>query len=153
MSSRDSDGQSVSVKKRHEDDLFSASYDRCINLHDGDVRFVNHFYGVLKGRDPDIAEIFEAFPVHHQVHVLRTALYLLVDFCDNQTPSADFTKLVDSHTDNHLGLRPYMLEIWLECILETVAEYDPQFSEVTKAAWITKIKPGIDFLKSALEKA
>jgi hemoglobin-like flavoprotein len=133
--------------------LFNASYDRCMNLNDNDVRFVNHFYAILKGRDQKISDIFEAFPVHHQLHVVRTAIYLLTDYNENKSPSSDFTMFVDSHTDKRLGLEPYMLDIWLDCLLETVAALDTSFSDEIRAAWLARIKPGTDYLKSALEKA
>lgn len=153
MPSLDSNSAACQTREHQQKELFNASFDRCLHLNDGDVKFVNYFCGILKGRDQNISNLFEAFPVHHQIHTLRTALYLLVDHQNNEMPSSEFIEFVSSHRNFRGKLRPYMLDIWLECLLETVAECDPLYSESIRAAWRAKFKPTTILLKSALENA
>ena len=133
-----------------DEKIFKDSYDRCINLNDGDVKFVNHFYSVLKGRDSKISKLLESYPVYLQVRLVRNIIYLLADFRSSHAISPEIRNFATSHSELKPAIEPFMLALCVECLLETVAEFDPEYNSRIRAAWLAVIRPGIDYLKSVL---
>jgi len=137
----------------NDEKIFRESYDRCINLNDGDVKFVNHFYSKLKARNSKIFEILEPYPVYFQVRLVRVIIYLLADFRSSHSLSAEFKNFMKSHSHLQADLKPFMLSLCLECLLETVAEFDPEYNTQVRTAWLSILKPGSDYLQAALAAA
>jgi hypothetical protein len=47
-----------------------------------------------------------------------------------------------------LDIKPEFYDLWLDRLLQAVAEFDPLFDARTGTAWRRLLRPGIEFMKS-----
>lgn len=153
MPTENSSEVDVAEPVTNDQKIFRESYDRCIHLNDGDVKFVNHFYSKLKARNSTISALLESYPVYFQVRLVRVVIYLLADFRSSHSLSPEFKNFMKSHSGLQADLQPFMLSLCLECLLETVVEFDPGYDDRVRAAWLSVLKPGLDYLQSELAAA
>lgn len=46
-----------------------------------------------------------------------------------------------------LDIHPELYDLWLECLIETVAEFDDGFRDEVELAWRLVLSPGIVYMK------
>lgn len=46
-----------------------------------------------------------------------------------------------------LGVDAQLYDLWLECLIATVAETDPEYSPIVESSWREGLKPGIARMK------
>jgi hemoglobin-like flavoprotein len=125
---------------------FNESLDRCL----ADAAFLDRFYHRLTSSSEEIAEKFRQTDFDRQKAALKTALFVLL-FAHQWNVAGDtyLQGLARRHNRNDLDVRPDLYDIWTDCLLQTVAEFDPSFGPPVEDAWRKVVGPGIEFLKAA----
>ncbi|MDZ7669009.1 MAG: globin domain-containing protein [Gammaproteobacteria bacterium] len=127
--------------------LFDASYRR---LFGGDVAagqsdpFFAAFYRRFLA-DPDIAAMFRDTDMDRQVVMLRKSFFHLAGFYVTNAPSGELERVAQIHT--RLGITSAHYDQWLDCLVATVAEFDPDCDHATELAWRWALTPGVTFMK------
>lgn len=128
--------------------LFDASYERlfgdAIATDDSADPFFAAFYDRFLD-DPDIAELFHSTDMQRQVSMLRKSFFHLAGFYVTNTPSGELERMARLHY--RLGISADHYDCWLDCLVATVAEFDPKCDQATELAWRCALIPGITFMK------
>jgi len=126
-------------------DAVTASYHRC-RASDG---FFDRFYERFLAKSPDIAHKFRHTDFKRQKLMLRESLISMLLFNhDVGTAREELERLGERHSRRQVDIAPYMYELWLDSLCETIAEHDPEFTPQLEAEWRSAMKAGIELLIS-----
>ena len=130
----------------HETDveLFNDSIERC----SGKPEFLPRFYALFLASSGEVARKFEHTDMRKQARLLKTSLYILMMASDQSERVAHLERLAKRHSRAGLDIKPELYDLWLDRLLQTVAEFDPLFSPETATAWRHVLQPGIEFMKA-----
>ncbi len=133
---------------------FDASYARIfgddVTISESSEPFFEAFYAHFLS-DAEINDFFRETDMQRQISMLRRSFFQLVGFYVSCEPSAELERIALVH--NRLGVDPSHYDRWLDAIVETVREQDPQCGEITELAWRLALTPGITYLKLSAKLA
>ncbi len=113
----------------------------------GDV--LSRFYDLFLDSDPDVKKRFENTDFERQQAMIRASLETAIFTAANdQYSQAELHRVRSTHGHSHLGIPPHLYELWRDCLIQAVSEFDPEFREPTKEAWLRVLQPAIDFIAS-----
>ncbi len=126
-------------------ELFNSSYDRCQSK----PGFLERFYEIFLGSSEEVAEKFQHTDFARQTQVLKASLYMLM-LASLGTPEAlqHLERMAQLHSRTQLDIRPELYDLWLNCLLKAVGEFDRSFDEQTEGAWRRVLQHGIDYIKA-----
>ena len=111
--------------------------------------FLESFYARFLGSSPEVAEKFKHTDFQHQRRMLKSSLYLLVFAAEGKEEGlTHLERMGELHGRSGRDIRPELYDLWLECLMQCVREYDPQFNPEIELAWNNVLQEGIAFLKS-----
>jgi len=125
--------------------LAKASYDRCCQAPD----FLPTFYRNFLTACPEAAPFFARTDFDRQGKLLRHAIGLLLIF-PNQPPEEPtlLTRVAERHSRRELDIAPAFYRPFVDSLIETVRQFDRQFTPFIEAAWRTTVEPGVEYMKS-----
>ncbi len=133
------------------DTRFEASYQRVIGegvgLTELGRNFFERFYENFFGTSEEIRAKFANTDMSKQVQILQKSMYHMVSFYLLKTESAFLRGIALTHNQDHLQIEPHLYDIWLDSLLLTVEQMDPEFEPETRLAWTLAMMPGIVYLK------
>ncbi len=124
-------------------ELFNDSLERCTSR----PGFLEHFYETLMTESPEAAEKLRHTDIKKQALMLKASLYMLM-LAGKPEAEKHLKRIASIHSRRGRDIRPELHDVWLECLLRTVREFDPQFDPHIEAAWRNTLRPGIEFIKS-----
>lgn len=130
------------MTERHLE-LFNDSLERCTARPD----FIERFYEIFIGSSSAVAEKFKNTNFNKQRRMLKASLYTLV-FAAEGKPEGQLHLERISKLHNEIDVRPEMYDLWLDCLMQAVREFDPYFRPEVEAAWRSILSQGIDFMKA-----
>ena len=129
-------------------ELFKGSLRRCLDAPD----FLVRFYELFLNSSPEVRAKFEKTDFEKQRRALRDSFFVL-EMIGESTPDAPtwkaLKKLAVTHDRQHMDVQPELYDLWLECLLKSVAEHDPQYSAEVGLAWRIQLKDGIEYMRAA----
>ncbi len=124
---------------------FYASLERC-QRRGGLIR---HFYEIFLMSSDEVAEKFRNTDMESQERILMTSFYLMMlGDAERAEGKAHYERLATLHDRNHLDIRPELYDLWLDCLLQAVQEFDPEYCDEVKNAWCEMMGPGLRFMKA-----
>ncbi|QKX16302.1 globin [Microbulbifer sp. YPW1] len=127
-----------------DSDIVFQSYGRCCNREG----FFIDFYDRFMGSSEEIRALFKDTNMPAQRHLLRNGIMQLVLHARGM-PDTKLKALGKSHSRDGYGIRPDWYGLWLDALLATLRQYDPEFNEDTALAWRRAIEPGIELIRGA----
>lgn len=119
-------------------ETFAASLARCRESAD----FSAAFYERLLASDDDIRAKFRFTNMKAQRSMLEQALVVCGDVVAGKPEAlARLGELGRSHDAMHLDIRPEWYPLWLEAIVKTASEFDPQWTPEVRQAWQSVLGP------------
>lgn len=128
-------------------DIFEASFAR-VSSTNLDQEFFATFYARFLLTDPKVAAMFSKTDMGHQFGMLRESLSELVEFSMTHIKTEYIVKLAQVHGARGRMVIPAFYDSWLDALVETVHEIDPEASPEVEMAWRVVLAPGIAFMKS-----
>ena len=129
-------------------ELFDASYTRLfgegVGIREESNPFFERFY-IHFLDDPRVADAFRNTDMNRQVGMLRRSFFHLVAFYVSHEPSAELERVARVH--QHLGIAGTLYDLWLEALIETVREFDPDCDLTTELAWRLAMAPGLTYMR------
>ena len=119
------------------------SYGRCC----ASPGFFDSFYQRFLASSPIIRDKFTATDMVAQKHLLRAGILNLVLHARGMSDSK-LRALGHSHSREGFDIRPELYELWLEALLQTVAEHDREAGADELLAWREVLGKGIALIKS-----
>ncbi|NNG16696.1 MAG: globin [Gemmatimonadales bacterium] len=126
--------------------LAKASYDRCCAVPDFFPSFYQHFFTTR----PDVRPLFAKTDFRRQHNLLRHALSLLLIYPNK--PEAEgrslLRRVAERHSRADLAIDPSLYEPFIDALMLTVKQHDPEFSPEIEAAWRATVQQGVEYMMS-----
>jgi hemoglobin-like flavoprotein len=124
--------------------LAKASYDRCCQA----PNFIPDFYKMFLAACPEAAPMFAKTDFDRQVKLLRHAIGLLLIF-PNQPPGEPtlLTRVAERHSRRELNIAPALYAPFINSLIDTVRQFDREFTPAVEAAWRETVAPGVEYMK------
>ena len=133
----------------HTVETFHDSLDRC----QATPTFFANFYDRFIRAHPEVAAKFARTDMRKQQWVLQASLHMIMLASQGNGASQVYlARVAERHSRRHLDIPPEMYDLWLQCLVETVAEIDPRFNEDVRLAWRRVMASGISYMKSGYEE-
>ena len=123
---------------------FDASLQRC----NADPRFLDLFYEAFLASSPKVREKFKNTDFVRQKRALRASLQLILLAATGESggPERYLKDIATQHSARHLAIGAELYDLWLDSLLATVQECDPQFTPDVSAAWEAVMMVGIHYM-------
>jgi len=129
------------------DSYFDQSYERIKRVKKNDKSFFDAFYENFTSASPVVADHFRNTDMTQQKKMLEKSFYSLFIFYATNNANDYLEKIAKHHSKAHANVAPELYDLWLECLIKTVAEYDPLFDENTELSWRVVLSSGITYMK------
>jgi len=130
---------------------FTASYERVIGegvgITEGGRAFFHRFYENFLASSVQVQEKFRNTDMDRQELVLQKGLYHLISFYLMKMDNEFLKSIATSHDRHHYNIEPELYDVWLDALLKTVEEMDPECDNDLKLAWQIVMTPGILYMK------
>jgi hemoglobin-like flavoprotein len=126
---------------------FEESYRRL--TRDSGVRgdFIERFYERFIAGSPDVARRFELTDMRRQQLMLARSLDEMARFSKDRRAPETLRRTAARHGPGDLGIPPGLYDQWLESLLASVREFDPECSDEVLLAWRIVLAPGIEYMR------
>jgi len=132
--------------------IFDASYKRILNNNKNDIGFFEAFYHRFLGIDNEIARRFSNTDMATQQSMLKKSFYSLFAFYASGQADDAIRGIAERHNHKNLDIKPEFYDLWLECLIQTIKQYDEQFCDDVELAWRLVMTPGIIYMKFKYDK-
>lgn len=130
--------------------VFDASLSRC-NIA---PQFLDRFYERFLASSPKVREKFANTNFVRQKRALRASLQILSLVADDDRgPGRYLGELAVQHGQKHLDIGAELYDLWLDSLIATVREIDPQFDAEIEGAWEQVAMVGIHYMISKRDSA
>lgn len=126
------------------ENIFDQSYNRV--MKEG-VNFFNVFYDGFLKSSPEVEKAFKNTSMDHQILIMEKSFYKLFVFYATSSVDDYLSSIADNHNQKNLNIKPYLYDLWLECIIETVRKTDQKCNDSVELAWRLILSPGITYMK------
>jgi hemoglobin-like flavoprotein len=124
--------------------LFNDSLERCM----GRSGFLDCFYDHFLASAAEVAEKLKHTNSHKQKGGLKVSLYMMMLAAGGKAEAyAHLERIATRHSRNGLDIRPELYDLWLDCMVQAVKEFDPLFTSETERVWRSMLKPGVEFMR------
>jgi hemoglobin-like flavoprotein len=130
------------------DEKVAARFDESLRRCDSDPRFLDIFYERFLASSPDVQEKFANTDFSRQKRLLRASFYLILLASEDEThgPENYLKHLTVSHGASGLEIGAHFYDLWLDSLLATVKQCDPEYSSEVEAAWEEVMGVGIEYM-------
>ena len=80
--------------------------------------------------------------------MLQSSVTILLNFFVTDRPDDYLLKLAERHGRRGAEIPPGLYSVWLDCLVETVRQFDSKFNEEVETAWRVVFSKGIKFMTS-----
>jgi len=122
--------------------LVRPSFRRCCE-HGPEI--FDTFYASLADHVAGVGPMFAGTDMQKQNELIRTGIETLIDFaCGEEAAETELDRLGLLHNRQTLNVLPEMYPGWVDALMEMVAEFDPQRTDIIEAGWREVVQPGIE---------
>jgi len=133
------------------ENTFTESYARIfgtkIKIDEKGNQFFDVFYRRFSASHTDIAKAFKDSDMEKQKNNLKKSLLYGVNFIENSNSLDYMHKIAVSHNKQHYNIKPEFYDLWMDCMIETVREFDSNFCDDIELAWRLAFAPCITYMK------
>ncbi len=121
------------------------SYDRCCAAE----HFFEDFYRNFFARCPRAKPMFAHTDFERQNNLLRHAFGLLLIFPNQpEREPTILARVAERHSRRELGVDPSMYQPFIDALIDTVRDCDPQFTAAVESAWRRTVERGVAYMQS-----
>lgn len=108
------------------------------------------FYEILLDSDPRIKAMFKNTNFERQRGLFIHGVLMLIEHADGKPLGGMAVKrLGELHSRKKMNVPPGLYPIWVKCLVETLANLDPEFSPGLEREWRETLQKGIDVMTRA----
>ena len=124
------------------------SYGRCVITRETKDAFFQTFYRKFLASHPAINEMFKHTKFDKQITMLKNAISMAILFAEKEDDLARdvLSKIRRSHSRSRQNVKPEYYTLWLNSLVDTFNECDPQFSVQLEADWRELMQVTIDYI-------
>jgi hemoglobin-like flavoprotein len=122
-----------------------ASYDRCCQAPD----FLQTFYRSLLAACPEAVPLFVHTDFERQNKLLRHAVGLLLIFPNQPAKEPTLlSRVAERHSRRDLNIAPALYRPFIDSLIDTVRQFDREFTPAVEEAWRETVAPGVEYMKA-----
>lgn len=126
--------------------IFTASYARVLG-EDSRQRFFDAFYDKFLASSPVVAEKFSHTDLQRQKRMLQKSLVHVTNLYSDLKVPEELSYVAALHSHSQKDIQPHLYDFWLDSLIDTVREHDPEFSSDVELAWRMALAAGIAYMK------
>ena len=130
---------------------FEGSYARVIGSGVGITAkgqdFFERFYDIFLSSNDEIQNKFSKTDMQKQVGVLQKGVFQLISFYLTKSDGEYIHSIALTHRRSEYDIQPIYYDLWLDALISTVKERDPDYEDRVGLAWRIVMTPGILYLK------
>ncbi len=126
------------------DVVFDSSFRRIQSA--GDV-FFDRFYDRFLSTSDEIRSRFSGTNMRRQKDLLKSSFFHLVNFYVSHRDNDYLKEMAHRHSRSALDIQPTMYDSWMNCLIDTVRDTDPECTNDVLLAWTVVLAPGIAYMK------
>ncbi len=132
------------------DERILKTFDDSLARCNANPAFLDRFYETFLASSPKVREKFAHTDFTRQKRALRASLYamLLAASDEDKGPERYLRDLAELHSSRRLSIGAEFYDLWLDSLLATVKEFDPEYSPEVEKTWERVMMVGIDYLLS-----
>ena len=138
-----------------DDHTFSQSYTRIfgeqIKIGERGNQFFAAFYRRFVASSEEVAKAFKNTDMHKQQNMLKKSLLYSINFIASSKNFDALDRIAVSHSKRNYNIKPELYDVWLDCMVATAREFDPEFSDDVELAWRLAFAQTITFMKFRYE--
>ena len=121
-------------------ELYNTSFENCVSQ----TGFLPRFYDLFIASSPAIRDKFKHTDLKRQVRILKRSLYTLtMASVGTHEAEREILRLRETHGPCGLGIEPFMYDLWLDCLLQAVREFDNAWTPDVERSWRATLEPHI----------
>ena len=129
------------------EELFQLSFNQILFDSVKRTQFFEKFYTNFIDQAPDVKAYFSKSDMQQQSKILRQSFLYVIEFSTTNKPTTRLKELAELHSRKQLNIPPELYEHWLNAMLKTVGEINPDTDGGTIEAWREVLLPGIEYMK------
>jgi hypothetical protein len=127
---------------------FNESLDRCLQA----PGFLKRFYEIFLASSPEVRAKFQHVDMSRQRQVLHQSLKLtLMSAYGTPESTRGLQNLAQTHSRQARDIPPHLYDLWLDALVKSASEHDPNFTPELGLAWRDMLQPTIRFLTDRYE--
>lgn len=115
--------------------------------------FLTRFYEIFFDQSPEIAEYFTGNDMSRQREMLAQSLHEMVEFSTTRVASERLRRVAMRHSELDRDVAPRHYDTWLDSLVSTVREFDPEFTSEVELSWRVVLAPGIAYMKYRYDRS
>ncbi len=127
--------------------IFDDSYERVLKIQHDQQGFFEAFYNRFIKADSRVAELFKHSDMERQQRMLEKSFYRLIVFYATNYADDYLEQVAIKHSKRVHNVPPDLYDLWLDNLMITVSEFDPQYDENIELAWRLVLSTGITYMK------
>jgi hypothetical protein len=128
-------------------EIFDDSYSRLTCDRDEYLDFLTRFYENFVAASSAAAEHFSGTDMVRQRRMLARSLTEVIDFSRTGVASEYLRQVARRHSRDQRDVRPDLYAQWLESLIATAREFQPDLGEEAELAWRVVLAPGIAYMQ------
>jgi hemoglobin-like flavoprotein len=130
------------------DEKVKATFEQSLRRCDNKKRFLDLFYERFLASSPKVKEKFASTDFEKQKRLLRASFYLILLASEDpeKGPERYLGYLAERHSATDLKIGSELYDLWLDSLLETVEECDPEYNTEVEQAWEQMMEIGIGYM-------
>lgn len=129
------------------DNIFDASYKRVLETGTDGSDFFETFYQHFLNSSDQVRQQFLNTDMDKQRWMLKKSFYSLISFYGSGAADNVLEKIAYMHSARELDIKPVLYDFWMESLITTVQDYDPEFNDNVELAWRLVMSLGITYMK------
>lgn len=130
--------------------IFNDSFERVMNAPQK-TEFFYAFYALLIANSPEAAQKLRDTEMVNQIRMLQASVHVLLAFYSAGGEAAYLQKLAERHSRQGADIPPKLYSVWLDCLVESVGQFDSKFNHDVELAWRGVFSKGVEFMTSRYE--
>ena len=108
--------------------------------------FFDTFYTNFIEASPDVAAKFSGTNMKRQREMLRMSLDHMVYFAIDKEETSEIARVAAVHAKSQKDISEHLYKLWLDSLLATVSQFDPEYDEQIDTAWRLALAPAIEYM-------
>jgi hemoglobin-like flavoprotein len=112
--------------------------------------FLTAFYERFMDSSDEVRQKFAHTDFERQTRMLADSLLVLAVAAQGRQDSPAWESLptlAARHSKRQLDVPPHLYDLWLECLIQSARQCDPEFSPSVERAWRETLAVGIAYMK------
>lgn len=109
--------------------------------------FLDTFYRRFIESSPVVEEKFRNTDMDRQREMLRVSLDHMVYFAIDREETSEIARVAGVHSKSRSDIPQSLYTLWLDSLLDTVSEFDPDYCISIDRAWREALEPAIEYMK------